>query len=353
MGDCDVSFEFEMEIPSKTLKRASIALLVALLMTTAGCSSFAGGDAGGTTAATDTADTTEMTASDVEDTADDTVASDDTTAAETTAANETNESSDSASDADSDSHSHDSPTNASDESTVDAAYTGEMAVVVGSERVSLTEDLDEGAPIHMSDVDSWHTNESTTLAEALDAADVDATESSLSYDGETYEESEDGMKLIYRVDSHEVDPEEYTLESDDKVWVLVVTDDSNVTAPGEYIPPEQLHVHGTIDFSVDGEELDFSRDKYQQAGHNDHFHFEGGHSNPWHAHSAHVTLAYGMSTLDGINVTDESVTYNGTTYPYDGDNGTVTVTVNGESVDPTDYYLKNGDSVSIEIESAD
>ncbi|MGB9954800.1 hypothetical protein ACOZ4B_00175 (plasmid) [Haloferax prahovense] len=340
-----------MEIPSNTLKRASIALLVALLMTTAGCSSFAGGDAGDTAAANETAETTEMTTSDVETTANDTASSDDVT----------NESSDSGSDSDSDSdsdhdsHSHDSTTNASNESSVDAAYTGQMAVVVAGERVSLTEDLDEDAPIHMSDVDSWHTNESTTLAAALDAADVNATESSLTYDGETYEESENGTKLIYRVDSHEVDPEEYTLESDDKVWVLAVTDDSNVTTPGEYIPPEQLHVHGTIDFTVDGERLDFSRDKYQQAGHNDHFHFEGGHANPWHAHSAHVTLAYGMSTLDGINMTDEGVTYNGTTYAYDGDgdNATANVTVNGESVDPTDYYLKNGDSVSIEIASSD
>ncbi|RDZ62213.1 hypothetical protein C5B90_17575 [Haloferax sp. Atlit-12N] len=336
-----------MEIPSNTLKRASIALLVALLMTTAGCSSFAGGDAGDTAAANETAETTEMTTSDVETTANDTAASDDAT----------NESSDSDSDSDTDhdhdSHSHDSTTNTSNESSVDAAYTGQMAVMVAGERVSLTEDLDEDAPIHMSDVDSWHTNESTTLAAALDAADVNATESSLTYDGETYEESENGTKLIYRVDSHEVDPESYTLESDDKVWVLVVTDDSNVTTPGEYIPPEQLHVHGTIDFTVDGEQLDFSRDKYQQAGHNDHFHFEGGHANPWHAHSAHVTLAYGMSTLDGINMTDESVTYDGTTYAYDGDNATANVTVNGEAVDPTDYYLKNGDSVSIEISSSD
>ncbi|RDZ50917.1 hypothetical protein DEQ92_16280 [Haloferax sp. Atlit-6N] len=346
-----------MDIPSKTLKRASIALLVALLMTTAGCSSFAGGDTGDTTAANETAETTEMTDSDVEGTANDTASSDDATAAETTAADATNESSDSDSDSDTDhdSHSHDSAANTSDESSVDAAYAGQMAVVVTGERVSLTEDLDEDAPVHMSDVDSWHTNESTTLAAALDAADVDATESTLSYDGETFEESTNGTKLIYRVDSHEVDPEEYTLESDDKVWVLVVTDDSNVTTPGEYIPPEQLHVHGTIDFTVDGERLDFSRDKYQQAGHNDHFHFEGGHANPWHAHSAHVTLAYGMSTLDGINMTDEGVTYNGTTYAYDGDgdNATANVTVNGESVDPTDYYLKNGDSVSIEIASSD
>lgn len=299
-------------------------------MTTAGCSSLTDGDAGtpsesATTEAATTTQTTEET----------------TTQQETTT--------------EEDSHSHDdnSTSNETTASNVDAAYTGQMAVMVAGDRVDIAEKLDEEDAVAMNDTDTWYTNESTTLAEALSDAGVEAEESTLSYDGETYDESTNGTKIIYRVDSHEVDPEEYTLESDDEIWVMVVTDDSNVTTPGEYIPPEQLHAHGTIDFTVDGEQLDFSREKYQEAGHNDHFHFEGGHANPWHAHSAHVTLAYAMSTLDGINMTDESITYNGTTYPYDGENGTVTVTVNGDAVDPSEYYLKDGDSVNIEIESSD
>ncbi|WP_416841690.1 hypothetical protein [Haloferax sp. DFSO52] len=323
----------EMELPSRTLKRASIALLVALLMTTAGCSSFTGGDTSTPTEAV----TTETTAQTTQTT--------ETTTQTTTQQETTTEE-------DSNSSGNNSTSNETGASSIDAAYTGEMAVMVAGDRIDIAEKLDEEDAVAVTDTDTWYTNESTTLAEALADTGVEASESTLSYDGETYDESTDGTKIIYRVDSHEVDPDEYTLESDDQIWVMVITDDSNVTTPGEYIPPEQLHVHGTIDFTVDGEQLDFSRDKYQQAGHNDHFHFEGGHANPWHAHSAHVTLAYAMSTLDGINMTDDSVTYNGTTYPYDGENGTVTVTVNGDPVEPTEYYLKDGDSVSIEIESS-
>ncbi len=302
-------------------------------MTTAGCSSFTGGDTSTPTEAV----TTETTAQTTQTT--------ETTTQTTTQQETTTEE-------DSNSSGNNSTSNETGASSIDAAYTGEMAVMVAGDRIDIAEKLDEEDAVAVTDTDTWYTNESTTLAEALADTGVEASESTLSYDGETYDESTDGTKIIYRVDSHEVDPDEYTLESDDQIWVMVITDDSNVTTPGEYIPPEQLHVHGTIDFTVDGEQLDFSRDKYQQAGHNDHFHFEGGHANPWHAHSAHVTLAYAMSTLDGINMTDDSVTYNGTTYPYDGENGTVTVTVNGDPVEPTEYYLKDGDSVSIEIESS-
>ncbi|WP_396613800.1 hypothetical protein ACH9L7_18160 (plasmid) [Haloferax sp. S1W] len=312
-------------------------------MTTAGCSSVTGGDDGDTTTDAVTTEVPETT---------DTVTSNETATSNETSHNDT-ATNETASDGHSHSHGNESTSEASNSSDIDAAYTGQMAVMVAGERVSLAEAYGSDSTLTMSDKDTWHTNETTTLATALSEAGVEANESTLSYAGKTYDASENGTKISYRVDSHEVDPEEYTLESDDKVWVLVVSNDSNVTTPGEYIPPENLHVHGTIEFTVDGDELDFSRDKYQQAGHNDHFHFEGGHADPWHAHSAHVTLGYAMSTLDGINMTDEAIVYNGVRYPYSGENGTVTVTVNGEPVAPNDYYLKNGDSVRIVIEPSD
>lgn len=300
-------------------------------MTTAGCAGLSGDDAGTTTGSA------------VEETTE-TPEADTTTSSETTA--ESTESDDH-----SETDDNESTTNAS--TSIDAEYSGEMAAMVGDERVDLAAEIGSEDAISMANTDTWYTNESVTLSTALEGAGVDAEESTLTYDGETYDESTDGTEIYYRVGSHEVNPEEYTLESDDKIWVLVVTEDSDVSTPGEYIPPENLHVHGTIDFTVDGEELDFTRDKYQQAGHNDHFHFEGGHANPWHAHSAHVTLAYAMSTLEGINMTEESITYNGTTYSLDDEEGGATVKVNGEAVDPSEYYLKNGDSVTIEIESSD
>ncbi|WP_241662594.1 hypothetical protein [Halorubrum depositum] len=312
-----------------------MALIVGLLVATAGCAGLPGGDAG--TAAPDSA------GEGAAETADSNTTNTTGTSETTTESNES----------DGHSHSHENESDSNASTSIEAEHTGEMAVMVGDERVDLAANADGEDAINMADRDTWYTNESVTLSEALEVADVEAAESTLTYDGETYDESTDGTKISYRVGSHEVDPEEYTLESDDKIWVLVVTDDSDVTTPGEYIPPEDLHVHGSIDFTVDGEELDFSRDKYQQAGHNDHFHFEGGHASPWHAHSAHVTVGYAMSTLEGINVSDDAITYNGTAYAFDGEDGAATVKVNGESVDPNEYYLKNGDSVTIAIEPSD
>jgi len=324
--------ELDMERQSRALKRASMALIVGLLVATAGCAGLPGGDAG-----TEEPDSIGEGAAETAD-------SNATNTTDTTT--ESNES-------DGHSHSNENESDSNASTAIEAEYTGEMAAMVGDERVGLEANVDGEGAIDMADKDTWYTNESVTLSEALGAAGVEAEESTLTYDGETYDESTDGTKIVYRVGSHEVDPEEYTLESDDKIWVLVVTDDGDVTTPGEYIPPENLHVHGTIDFTVDGEELDFSRDKYQQAGHNDHFHFEGGHASPWHAHSAHVTVGYAMSTLEGINVSDDAITYNGTAYAFDEEDGAATVKVNGESVDPNEYYLKNGDSVTIAIEPSD
>lgn len=329
--------EPDMERQSRALKRASMALVVGLLVATAGCAGLPGGDSG-TAAPDSTGDGAAETA--------------DSNTTDTTDTTDTSDTSAESNESDGHSHSHENESDSNASTAIEAEYTGEMAAMVGEERVDLAANA-EGEVIDMADEDSWYTNESVTLAEALETAGVEAEESTLTYDGETYEESTDGTKISYRVGSHEVDPEEYTLEDGDKVWVLVVTDDADVTTPGEYIPPEDLHVHGSIDFTVDGEELDFSRDKYQQAGHNDHFHFEGGHASPWHAHSAHVTVGYAMSTLEGIDVSDDAITYNGTAYAFDGEDATATVKVNGESVDPNEYYLKNGDSVTIAIEPSD
>lgn len=98
------------------------------------------------------------------------------------------------------------------------------------------------------------------------------------------------------------------------------------------------HFHGTIDVTIDGRQLDFSRPEFQRAAEYDAFHFEGGQGGVWHGHARHVTLEYAMATL-GIDVGERAVTFQGTTYR-DGDSGTnVTVAVDGESVDPESYVL--------------
>lgn len=114
-------------------------------------------------------------------------------------------------------------------------------------------------------------------------------------------------------------------------------------------PPFQgTHYHGTIEMAVAGEQVDFSQQQYQVQA--DEFHFENRDGERWHAHAPGVTLEYAMATL-GIEVTADSVTYEGTTYR-DSDSGTtVVVEVNGESVDPAEYVLEDGDHVRIEVQT--
>ena len=107
-----------------------------------------------------------------------------------------------------------------------------------------------------------------------------------------------------------------------------------------------VHTHGTIEMRVTGQSVDFSQSQYQLQA--DAFHFENGNGDRWHVHARSVTLEYAMSTLD-IGVTNDSVTYQGETYR-GGPNTTVTVQVNGNSVQPSDYVLQEGDSVRIVVE---
>jgi len=97
-----------------------------------------------------------------------------------------------------------------------------------------------------------------------------------------------------------------------------------------------IHEHGTINVTIEGDELDFSRAAFQNPREYPKFHFEGGDGEVWHAHAEGVTLQYAMWTL-GIGVSNDSVTYDGQTYTEA--NATVIVEVNGEPVDPAEYVL--------------
>jgi hypothetical protein len=103
-------------------------------------------------------------------------------------------------------------------------------------------------------------------------------------------------------------------------------------------PLRSAHEHGTINVTIDGQTLDFSQEEYQLAA--DKFHFEGG-TDVWHKHATGVTVEWAMATL-GIGVSEDSVTFEGTTYHEGDPNTTVSVRVNGEPVDPTTYVLQGG-----------
>lgn len=109
-----------------------------------------------------------------------------------------------------------------------------------------------------------------------------------------------------------------------------------------------VHYHGTMTVIIEGEEIDFSRSRYQLQDRA--FHYENGDGSQWHVHARGVTLEYALATL-GIGVTDTTVTVDGTTYRDSAADTSVTVTVNGEPVTPSAYVLERGDSVRIVVET--
>jgi|AntDeeMinimDraft_5_1070356.scaffolds.fasta_scaffold00158_5 sulfur carrier protein ThiS len=233
-----------------------------------------------------------------------------------------------------------------------AELSGKMTVAVDGSELDLRarDETGDAFGVAESDEHTWSANETDlTLAAALSRLDVNATESALAVDGERYTESTEGTRVSYRVDGESVDPEVYVLEDADMVWITVTTAETNVSGPGTYIKAAQQHAHGEMTVVVEGEEVDFSKEKYQ-ANHR-HFHYEHGGGELWHAHSTTLTLSYALTTLEGINAEDDLIEYAGTTYDPADDGTTVEVTVNDEPVEMNEYVLKDGDSVRIVVES--
>lgn len=307
-------------------KRYGIVIAVSLLLVTAGCSG-----AGSSPDATPTNATTSAST---------TPASNATTAQSTTQQTEQST----------------TQTTTEDDSRT-AAAGGEMAVVIDDERLDVSEiaSTNESSPFWVEDsgaTATWQrTDADVTLAEGLETLGVTVTENGVAYDGTTYRDGADNTSVAVRVNGVSVDSD-YVLQEGDEVWVVAVTHPLDQPVPGDHIEHDELHVHGYINMTVDGEAVNFSQPKYKTPGHNQHFHFEGDTAPLWHAHSWSVTLGYAMDTLPGINVTEDSVTYDNTTYER-GDAGTsLTVEVNGDVVDPSRYVLKDGDKVTIEVESS-
>jgi hypothetical protein len=98
-----------------------------------------------------------------------------------------------------------------------------------------------------------------------------------------------------------------------------------------------VHSHGTMEMVVLGDRVDFSREEYQLQA--NAFHFEGGDGRVWHGHAQGVTLEWAMASL-GIEITETSVTFDGTTYRDSDAEYAVSVTVDGEPVDPSTYVLQ-------------
>lgn len=122
--------------------------------------------------------------------------------------------------------------------------------------------------------------------------------------------------------------------------------------------PGAAHEHGTIEVVIDGNQLDFSKDRFQYRA--DCFHFERGRGRIWHTHCKRVTLGWALSTL-GIDASQTALTYDDTTYR-ESEGWNVSITVDGESVDVDEYVLRGaeplndadqGDRVRVVVERAE
>jgi sulfur carrier protein ThiS len=107
-----------------------------------------------------------------------------------------------------------------------------------------------------------------------------------------------------------------------------------------------VHYHGPITVVIGGDELDFSRDRFQLRSTGDRaFHFEGGNGDRYHVHAQGVTLEYALESL-GIGVRQDLLAFDGTVYN-ESRGATVVYEVNGESVEPETYVLQRDDSVRV------
>ncbi|MFC4543242.1 hypothetical protein ACFO5R_15030 [Halosolutus amylolyticus] len=113
---------------------------------------------------------------------------------------------------------------------------------------------------------------------------------------------------------------------------------------------------GSIDVVVDGEPIDLSANRFQsEYAENDSiaFHLHEGHDEWFMEGEDPVTFAEGIDLLPHFEYTDADgdhvVTIDGETYDAGDPETELTFTVDGEAVDPTEYEVRDGDALRLEI----
>lgn len=116
---------------------------------------------------------------------------------------------------------------------------------------------------------------------------------------------------------------------------------------GEDGPHGDIHEHGTFEVIIDGEPVDFDQSQYIEQ--DPHFHFHGGDrvdqstQYVFHVHSMGVTIEYALESLGFEIASDGSeLTVGDETYRDEDPDTSISVTVDGESVEPGDHELGGG-----------
>lgn len=172
---------------------------------------------------------------------------------------------------------------------------------------------------------------------------------------------------VSNIDERKIDNQLNGFNTDDREWPVnkiilgsglllfigVITIIAYVTIGGagpskfEWVETEPYnggHYHGEMHVTIDGNELDFSQDKFQVL--DEDFHFEANQGTRWHGHAQQITLQYALATL-GIEAHQEELTYQGTTYTTE--NYEIKYLVNGEPVNVSTYELQEGDVIRVQV----
>lgn len=101
--------------------------------------------------------------------------------------------------------------------------------------------------------------------------------------------------------------------------------------------PDGFHEHGTMEISYDDTVVAF--DDPALVGRDECFHFHAYDDGEiWHAHCENVTIEYALETL-GMEVTEGTFVVDDESFS-EANGDTVSVTVDGEAVDPQEYVLE-------------
>jgi len=109
----------------------------------------------------------------------------------------------------------------------------------------------------------------------------------------------------------------------------------------------QIHEHGQISVQYDGTVVAFEDPQYAERDECFHFH-DYAADGVWHVHCEDVTIEYALETL-GIDVTANAFSIDGREYS-DADGDEISVTVDGEPVDPQEHVLEGVGSVDAAAE---
>lgn len=118
-----------------------------------------------------------------------------------------------------------------------------------------------------------------------------------------------------------------------------------------------VHEHGSIEVTIDGESLALhQQEQFVRPGGDGEpdFHLHSNRPGVWHMHPeepGRLTVSEAFAAMNA-ELTADRLVLDGETYDATEDGVELTVTVNGEPVDPGAHVLEEGDRLVVEVQTA-